>query len=77
VIPKIEQVRKVLAQFLPYYYFFAVWFMLLLLFVNLHVVLWNTGTLRLKPSAVVFSWLLTLPAGAVCIFAAKARKKSG
>ena len=65
VIPKIDQVKRQIEKISSYYYTFTIWAMLLFLFVNVHIVLWNSGVLRLNPLTVINVSIVFLVAGMI------------
>jgi len=67
-MPKLEEAKTKMKKFLPFYYLFSIWFMLLLLFVNVRVVLWNLDIIKLNPLAVVGLPLLLLALGLIFLF---------
>ena len=67
-IPKLEPAKKQMRKFLPFYNLISVWFMSMLLFVNIHVVLWNTSILKLNPLTVINASLAFLVLGLSCLF---------
>lgn len=72
IIPKVDQVKPYIRKFLHFYYTFTIWFMLMFLFINIQVVLWNTGIFELNPLVVMNTSLILLVVGLTgCIFASK------
>lgn len=67
-IPRIEQAKTKMKKIFPFYYLFSIWFMSMLLFVNLHVVLWNMDIMKLNPLTVISASLVLLMPGVIFLF---------
>ena len=57
-IPRIKSFQENCMRYKKVYDVFVIWFMSFLLLINVQIILWNTGVIRLKPMAVILASLV-------------------
>ena len=59
IFPKLSRVKPFVQRYYALYCIFSTWFVGLIFLINIHVVLWNTGIVRLQPIRIVAASFLT------------------
>ena len=65
VFPKVKPIKDKIEKNLSYYYTLTIWFMLLFLFINVHIVLWNSQIAYLNPLRVMKLSFIVLALGLI------------
>ncbi len=76
ILPRISRLDKKNPGFVPYYAFISFWAMLFFLAINIHILLWNTGTMRIAPSRLAAGAVIVLFIG-LLVMVIRVRKKRG